>query len=78
VSRGETHTVAEVLAALTTSEQVTASLFRYPYRDAAIESLEADIASQRRGLIRELLGVGRANSAPLVAARIQRDAALMQ
>jgi len=76
VSRSETHTVAQVLIALTTNEQVAAFLSRYSYGDRAIERLEDDVARQRRGLIRELLAVGRANSAPLVAARMRRDVSL--
>lgn len=76
MSRSEPHTVAQVLIALTTNEQVAAFLSRYSYRDRAIERLEDDVARQRRGLIRELLAVGRANSAPLVVARMQRDASL--
>jgi hypothetical protein len=76
VSRSEAHSVAQVLTALTTNEQVAESLLRYPQRDRTIERLEDDIARQRRSLIRELLAIGRANSAPLVAARMQRDASL--
>ena len=77
VRRSEAHTAAQVLTAMTTNEKVAAFLLRYPHRDAAIERLEGDIALQRRVLLRELLAIGRANSAPLVAARMQRDASLM-
>ena len=77
VSRRETHTVAQVLTAMTTNEKVAAFLLRYPHRDAAIERLEFDVAGQRRSLIRELLAIGRSDSAPLVAARMQRDASLI-
>lgn len=74
----EAHTLAQVLAAMTVNEEVTASLFRYPFRDHAIERLETDIASQRRELIRELLAVGRADSGQLVASHMRRDDALTQ
>jgi hypothetical protein len=61
---------------MATNEQVAASLHCCPDRDHAIEELEADVASQRHGLIRELRKVARAHSAAPVAARMNRDAFL--
>jgi hypothetical protein len=63
---------------MTANEQVTTFLLRYPHRDHAIERLEADIATQRRELIRELLAAGTSNSGRLVAAHMRRDTALTQ
>jgi hypothetical protein len=76
VGRAQAHTVEQVRVAMATNEHVAASLRRFPGRDHAIEKLEADVASQRRDLIRELHAVARAHSAAPVAARMSRDAFL--
>ncbi|HEY2373273.1 MAG TPA: hypothetical protein VGH82_12165 [Gaiellaceae bacterium] len=73
MGRGNEHTLERVLVAIATNEQVSSSLRGYRDRDHAIEQLEADMASQRRELIQELLAVARKHSAAPVAARMIRD-----
>lgn len=50
-------TIPEIIAAITTTERVSACLERYPDRDEAIERLSDDITVNRLRLLGELRAV---------------------
>ena len=50
----EHRTIAEIVAAITTTERVTAFLDRYAERDEAVERLADDISVARLTLVEEL------------------------
>jgi len=61
----------QILAALTTTEQVSTALRTYPDRDKTTEVLEDDLAIQRRQLVDELRAILRPHARAALSNRVR-------